>query len=163
VIGALGGPERIARRIALLLVDDTRAERDRRELCPDDDPAAAAALEAMIHGRLVVARHTASGEPVYELAHDSLIAAWSMLRGWRDDVAGQRGLRTRLAAAADDWRRLGRQRDAVEPRAARRAVKLDELSDGDRGSRSDAQPCGVAGSAVAIAASLPAVAIATGS
>jgi serine/threonine protein kinase/formylglycine-generating enzyme required for sulfatase activity len=167
VIGALGGPERIAaRRIALLLVthDDTRAERDRRELCPDDDPAAAAALEAMIHGRLVVARHTASGEPVYELAHDSLIAAWSMLRGWRDDVAGQRGLRTRLAAAADDWRRLGRRRDALWNRAQlAEAAKLDELSDGDRGflaaSRAAVRRRRLG--AVALAASLPAVALAT--
>jgi eukaryotic-like serine/threonine-protein kinase len=168
VVAQLGRPERVAaRRIALLLVthDDTRAERDRRELCPDDDPAAIAALEAMIAGRLVVARHTASGDPVYELAHDSLISAWSTLRGWRDELAGQRGLRTRLAGAADDWRRLGRRRDALWNRAQLAEVAaLDELSGGDRdfltASRRAARKARLA--AIALAASLPAVALATG-
>ena len=170
VIGGLAGPERLAaRRIALQLVthDGTRAERDRRELCSDDDPAAAAALEAMIRGRLVVARNTGSGEPIYELAHDSLITAWSTLRGWRDDVAGQRGLRTRLAAAADEWRRLGRRRDALWNRAQlAEAATLDELSGGDWGflaaSRAAVRRRRRRFAAVALAASLPAVAIATG-
>ncbi|HEU4730620.1 MAG TPA: SUMF1/EgtB/PvdO family nonheme iron enzyme, partial [Kofleriaceae bacterium] len=173
VIGELGRAERIcARRIALLLVthDDTRAERDRRELCPDGDPAAAAALEAMIRGRLVVGRvalvalHRARGEPVYELAHDSLITAWSTLRGWRDEAAGQRGLRTRLAAAADDWRRLGRRRDALWNRAQlAEAARLDELSGAERdflaASRRAVRRRRLG--AIALAASLPAVAVAT--
>jgi eukaryotic-like serine/threonine-protein kinase len=167
VIGALGEAERIAaRRIALRLVTraDTRAERDRGELCPDEDPAAAAALEAMIRGRLVAARHTATGAPVYELAHDSLITAWATLQTWRDDVAGQRALRTRLAAAADDWRRLGRRRDALWNRAQlAEAAALDELSDGDRAflAASRAAATGRRIAAIALAASLPAVAIAT--
>jgi len=168
VIGALSDAERAwARRIALRLVtrDDTRAERDRHELCPDEDPAAAAALEAMIRGRLVVARNTASGTPIYELAHDALIAAWSTLQAWRDDIAGQRGLRTRLAAAADEWRRLGRRRDALWNRAQlAEAARLDELSDGDRAflaaGRAAVRRRRFA--AIAVAASLPAVAIATG-
>ena len=167
VIGALGAAERIAaRRIALRLItrDDTRAERDRGELCPDDDPAAAAALEAMIGGRLVAARNTASGAPVYELAHDSLIAAWATLQTWRAGAAGERALRTRLAAAADDWRRLHRRRDALWSRAQlAEAAALDELSDGDRAflaaSRAAARTRRIAG--IALAASLPAVAIAT--
>lgn len=168
VIGALGEAERAAaRRIALRLVtrDDTRAERDRSELCPDEDPAAVAALEAMIRGRLVVARNTASGAPVYELAHDALIAAWATLQAWRDDIAGQRALRTRLAAAADEWRRLGRRRDALWNRAQlAEAARLDELSDGDRAflaaSRAAVRRRRFA--TIALAASLPAVAVATG-
>src|SRR5262249_18822228 len=117
VIAALSPAERAwARRIALRLIsrDDTRAERDRAELCPGEEPAARAAPEAMIRGGLVTARTTASAaiarapasaapasadpasaEPagaapagaVYELAHDALIAAWSTLQTWRDDVA----------------------------------------------------------------------------
>jgi serine/threonine protein kinase/formylglycine-generating enzyme required for sulfatase activity len=168
VVGALSDAERAwARRIALLLVtrDDTRAERDRSELCPEEDPAAAGALEAMIRGRLVVARNTVNGAPVYELAHDSLITAWATLQAWRDDIAGQRGLRTRLAAAADEWRRLGRRKDALWNRAQlAEAARLDELSDGDRAflaaSRAAARRRRFA--AVGLAASLPAVAIATG-
>ncbi|HEX3760133.1 MAG TPA: SUMF1/EgtB/PvdO family nonheme iron enzyme, partial [Kofleriaceae bacterium] len=167
VIGALGPAERIAaRRIALRLVtaDDTRAERDRGELCPDEDPAAAAALEAMIRGRLVAARHTAAGPPVYELAHDSLITAWSTLQAWCEGAAGQRALRTRLAAAADDWHRLGRRRDALWNRAQlAEAAALDELSGGDRAflaaSRAAARDRRIA--RIALAASLPAVAVAT--
>ncbi|TMQ16379.1 MAG: hypothetical protein E6J91_11705, partial [Deltaproteobacteria bacterium] len=168
VIGALTADQRAwARRIALRLVtrDDTRAERDRGELCPGEDPAAAAALEAMVRGRLVVARHTAAGAPVYELAHDSLITAWATLQAWRDDVAGQRGLRTRLAAAADEWRRIGRRRDALWSRAQlAEAERLDELSDGDRAFLAASRAAvrrrrlGMA----ALGASLPAVAIATG-
>ncbi|HMG23557.1 MAG TPA: SUMF1/EgtB/PvdO family nonheme iron enzyme, partial [Kofleriaceae bacterium] len=168
VVGALGHAERIAaRRIALQLVtrDDTRTERDRRELCPDEDPAAVAALEAMIGGRLVVARNTASGAPVYELAHDALILGWAALQTWRDDIAGQRALRTRLAAAADEWRRLARRRDALwNPAQLAEAARLDELSDGDRAflaaSRAAVRRRRFA--AIAVAASLPAVAVATG-
>lgn len=136
VIGALSPVERAAaRRISLLLVtrDGTRADRLRAELCPEDDPGAAPALEAMIRGRLVVARNTPTGDPTYELAHDSLIAAWSTLRGWRENVAGQHQLRTRLAEAAAEWRRLGRPSDSLWRRAQLGEVEaLDELSEGDR-------------------------------
>lgn len=166
VIGALGKPERAAaRRIALQLVtaEGTRAERERRELT-EDDPAATAALEAMVRGRLVVARNTAGGEPVYELAHDSLIAAWSTLGGWRDDLAGQRGLRTRLAAAADEWRRLDRSGAVLWNAAQLAEVRaLDDLSAGDRAflaasrARVRRRRLGL----VALAASLPAVALVT--
>jgi serine/threonine protein kinase/formylglycine-generating enzyme required for sulfatase activity len=165
VIGALGKPERAAaRRIALQLVtaEGTRAERERRELA-EDDPAATAALEAMVRGRLVVARNTA-GEPIYELAHDSLIAAWSTLGGWRDDLAGQRGLRTRLAAAADEWRRLDRRAATLWNAAQLAEVHaLDELSAGDRAflAASRARVRRRRFGLVALAASLPAVALVT--
>ncbi|MEJ7599461.1 MAG: bifunctional serine/threonine-protein kinase/formylglycine-generating enzyme family protein [Kofleriaceae bacterium] len=167
VIAALGKPERAAaRRIALQLVttDGTRAQRERRELCADDDPAAIAALEAMVRGRLVVARNTPGGDSVYELAHDSLIGAWSTLGGWRDDVAGQRGLRTRLAAAADEWRRLDRPADALWNQAQLAEVRtLDEISAGDR-SFLDASRARVRRrrlGLLVLAASLPAVALVT--
>src|SRR5262245_38256079 len=118
----------------------------------------------MIRGRLVVARNAPSGDATYELAHDSLIGAWSTLRGWRDDVAGQRGLRTRLAAAADEWRRLGRRADALWNRAQLVEVAaLDELAVGDRAFVAASRRAIRRRRAVrvALAASLPAVAIGT--
>ncbi|HEV7555723.1 MAG TPA: formylglycine-generating enzyme family protein, partial [Kofleriaceae bacterium] len=85
-------------------------------------------------------------------------------RGWRDDAAGQRGLRTRLGAAADEWRRLGRRAEALwnAPQLAE-AAGLDDLADSDRtfldASRRAARRRRVARTAIAI--SLPAVVVAT--
>jgi len=136
VVTALGPGERAAaRRILLGLVtaSGTRASRERLELVAADDRVASAALEALVGGRLVVARDAADGPPLYTLAHESLLDAWDTLRGWLDDAAGQRGLRTRLAAAADEWNRLGRRSDLLWSRAqVAEAAGLDELTERDR-------------------------------
>ncbi|MBL8623198.1 MAG: SUMF1/EgtB/PvdO family nonheme iron enzyme [Myxococcales bacterium] len=135
VLAALGPTTRpAARRIALALVTraGTRATRTRDELA-GDDPDAGAALEALVAGRLVVGSDGGGPAPVYQLAHDALIAAWSTLRGWLDDAAGQRGRRARLAAAADEWHRLGRRPQHLWSAAQLAdAAGLDELSDRDR-------------------------------
>ncbi len=136
VVTALGPAERAAaRRILLGLVtrDGTRASRERLELVAADDAVGAAALEALVRGRLVVARDTAAGAPIYTLAHESLIDAWVTLRGWLNDAAGQRGLRTRMGAAADEWHRLGRRSDLLWGRAlVAEAAELGELTSRDR-------------------------------
>ena len=136
VLTALGPAERAAaRRILLGLVtrDGTRASRERLELVAADDAVGAAALEALVRGRLVVARDTAAGAPIYTLAHESLIDAWVTLRGWLNDAAGQRGLRTRLGAAADEWHRLARRSDLLWGRAlVAEAAGLGELTLRDR-------------------------------
>jgi serine/threonine protein kinase/formylglycine-generating enzyme required for sulfatase activity len=119
VVTSLAAPERAAARsilLALVTADGTRASRGRAELV-GDDPTCARALEALVSGRLVAARDVADGEPVYELAHESLLAAWGTLRGWLDDAAGQRGVRTRLQAAAAEWARLDRPRELLWRRA----------------------------------------------
>jgi formylglycine-generating enzyme required for sulfatase activity len=86
-----------------------------------------------VRGRLVVARDTAAGAPIYTLAHESLIDAWVTLRGWLNDAAGQRGLRTRLGAAADEWHRLARRSDLLWGRAlVAEAAGLGELTERDR-------------------------------
>jgi serine/threonine protein kinase/formylglycine-generating enzyme required for sulfatase activity len=165
VITALAAPERTAaRRILLALVTEagTRATRVRGELVvASDDAATATALEALVSGRLVVARDVAEGPPVYELAHESLLSAWGTLRGWLDDAAGQRSLRNRLGAAADEWHRLGRRRDLLWRRSQLAEVaQLEDLTAGDRAflraSRRSAR-LRVA-LAVAIAAAVPAAA-----
>jgi serine/threonine protein kinase/formylglycine-generating enzyme required for sulfatase activity len=135
VVTSLAEPERAhARRIllALVTIDETRASRSRAELVADD-PVAARALEALVSGRLVAARDVADGEPVYELAHESLLAAWGTLQGWLDDAAGQRGIRTRLAAAAAEWTRLGQPRELLwRRRQLAEAAQLDHVAPADR-------------------------------
>ena len=132
VLFALGAGERAAaRRIVLRLVTDarTRAVRDRGELA-GDDPVAAAALESLVHGRIVVARDTVEGTPSYELAHEALIRSWGTLRDWLDDAAGRHAARNRLQAGAAEWRRLERRADLLWTRRQLDEVReLDEPDD----------------------------------
>lgn len=102
-----------ARRIVLRLVtpEATRAVRDPDELI--DGPLAAAALESLVRGRIVVARDTTAGAPTYALAHDALIHGWPTLRDWLAAAAGQHAAHNRLRAAAAEWRRLGRRADLL--------------------------------------------------
>lgn len=136
VVAALGPAERAAARrmlLALVTAEGTRASRERTELAAPDDRVGTAALEALVRGRLVIARDTAAGEPLYTLAHESLLDAWRTLRGWLDDIAGQRGLRTRLGAAADEWSRLAHRPDLLWGRAQlAETTGLDELTERDR-------------------------------
>jgi formylglycine-generating enzyme required for sulfatase activity len=124
-----------ARRIVLRLVSDarTRAVRERNDLV-GDSAVAAAALESLVRGRLVVARDTASGAPSYELAHEALIRGWGALRDWLDEEAGQLAARNRLTAAAAEWQRLERRPDLLWTRRQLDEVHaLDELTAGERG------------------------------
>src|SRR5262249_17554978 len=162
VLPGLAAPERTAaRRILLALVtsDGTRASRVRGELVAAADDATAVALEALVTGRLVVARDVADGPPVYELAHESLLVAWGTLRGWLDDAAGQRAMRPRRGAAAEEWQRLGQPRELLWRRSQLvEAESLEDLTAGDRAflgaSRRHARLR--AGLMVAIAAAIPA-------
>jgi serine/threonine protein kinase/formylglycine-generating enzyme required for sulfatase activity len=107
----LPGPRRAARALAIALVtsDDTRARRTEAELVDGDD--ARRALDALVRGRLVVAR--GGDHPTYELAHDALVGAWATLRGWLDASAGVRATAERLTRAAADWQRLGARTDGL--------------------------------------------------
>ncbi len=116
ILSGLSAPaRRSARRIMVSLVtpEQTRASREHGELVAADDAAAADALEALVRGRLIVARDTPAGEPSYALAHEALVASWQTLRDWLDAESGLRGLRARLAAAVDEWHRLGRSADLL--------------------------------------------------
>jgi hypothetical protein len=167
MLTALAAPERTAARrvlLALVTAEGTRASRVRSELVVPGDDATAAALEALVSGRLVVARDVAEGPPVYELAHESLLAAWGTLRGWLDDAAGQRGIRTRLSAAADEWQRLHRPRELLWRRSQlAEAANLEDLTAGDRAflaaSRRNARLRSAL--AVVLAAAIPAAAALT--
>ncbi|MEJ7597237.1 MAG: bifunctional serine/threonine-protein kinase/formylglycine-generating enzyme family protein [Kofleriaceae bacterium] len=124
VLFALPAKQRTAARgILLRLVSDarTRAVRDRDELV-GDDAVAAAALEVLVRGRLVVARDAIAGTPTYELAHEALIRSWGTLRDLLDAAAGDHAARNRLVASATEWERLGKRDDLLWTRR-----QLDEI------------------------------------
>ncbi len=109
-MGELLPAERSAtKRLFLRLVtaDGLRARRTRRELLGEagPDPAELSALEALVRGRLLVARD-GEGDTVYEIAHEALVSGWQALKEWLGSEAERRALRERLRAAAAEWGRF---------------------------------------------------------
>lgn len=105
-----------AQRLLLHLVtaQGLRARRSRRELLSDEQHSLAesSALEALVRGRLLVARE-ADGDTVYEIAHEALVTGWPVLRDWLFSEAERRSLRERLAAAAAEWSRFIERDEAL--------------------------------------------------
>lgn len=112
-----------ARQLLLRLVtaERTRARRPEAELVTGD----LAALDALVRGRLVVAR--SGDEPTYELAHERLIDGWPTLASWLSQTAEAHAAHARLATAAADWERLGRRGDALW--SARQLAELARVAD----------------------------------
>jgi formylglycine-generating enzyme required for sulfatase activity len=129
VLAGLDGEQRAAaRRLVLACVEERhRVSRTAEELCAGV-PGAAAALEALVAGRLLIARDQPGEVASYTLVHEALIDRWPRLRGWLDERTGEAGLRARLRQAADDWHRHGRERGRLWPRASlATAADLDGL------------------------------------
>jgi formylglycine-generating enzyme required for sulfatase activity len=122
-------PRRASQRILLRLVapGNTRARCTARDLGGDGAPAAAA-LDALVRGRLVVARG-AGDETTYELAHEGLIDGWPALTALLSETAHRRVLQARIAAAVTDWRRLERAADALW--TARQLAEIADLRSDD--------------------------------
>jgi serine/threonine protein kinase/formylglycine-generating enzyme required for sulfatase activity len=118
-----------ARRILFALVSPQGTPVRRRE---DEivagDPAARAALNGLVRGRLLVVRDNEQGA-TYELAHEALLRGWATLRRWIDEQADSRAVRQRLAAASMEWERLGRAREALW--SPRQLAELDGVVDPD--------------------------------
>lgn len=113
VLNSLAPRQReLARRLVLRLVtaEGTRARASAQELIGSDADAADA-IEALIRGRLVLARQGPVTE--YEITHEALLATSSTLRRWLDDRAGTHAAQERIAAAALEWERAGRVRQAL--------------------------------------------------
>jgi formylglycine-generating enzyme required for sulfatase activity len=118
-----------ARRILLSLVqsDGTRIRCSAQVIGAEQGPAAEA-LDALVVGRLVVARSRV-GETEFELAHESLPTIWPVLSGWLIESSGTHRARQRLRDAAAEWQRLGRSPDALWHRRQLREIQeLDILS-----------------------------------
>jgi serine/threonine protein kinase/formylglycine-generating enzyme required for sulfatase activity len=118
---------RSARRLLLRLITEegTRARRTAAEL-DSADPASRVAREALIHGRLLVAREV-DDETTYEIAHEALVQGWETLRGWLGTDGEKRRIRARLEATAAEWVRLERAQESLwSERRLATAVLVDE-------------------------------------
>ena len=134
VLLALSDAQRAAARrvlIALVTPEGTRAKRSEAELVAGD-PAARAALEALVRGRLLVAYQGDDGV-AYEITHEALLKGWGTLRRWLDAQQGSWAVQQRLELAAAEWNRLGRAREALwGARQLEEAAVLDPASLGPR-------------------------------
>ena len=121
----LPGQRAAARKILLRLVtpERTRTRRTAEELAVFD----ATALDALVRGRLVVARGDET--PTYELAHERLIDGWPALSGWLSETTEAIAAHARLAAAVVDWERLGRASDGLWGKRQLRDLELVERED----------------------------------
>ncbi|MFH0900711.1 MAG: protein kinase [Pseudomonadota bacterium] len=127
-----------ARRVLLALVTPlgTRARREEWELVEGfaDQELARQALRILVDGRLVVATRGEVG-PVYEVAHEVLLAAWPTLRAWLLEESAHRAVAARVERASAEWERQGRSRDALwRGRQLVEAQTLDpgRLTEGER-------------------------------
>ncbi|HNO67726.1 MAG TPA: SUMF1/EgtB/PvdO family nonheme iron enzyme [Pseudomonadota bacterium] len=130
VIGTLPPAQRqSARRVLMSLVtlEGTRARRTEEELI-NSDSNARSALEALVRGRLLVARDTADGT-AYEVAHEALIKGWITLSRWLEEFAESRAVKQRLETAATEWRRMSRSPDALWSAAQLAELALVESAD----------------------------------
>lgn len=109
---------------ALVTLKGTRTRRTEAELV-GTDPAARTALDALVRGRLLVAREAPEGS-AYEVAHEALLQSWLTLRQWLDEDADSRALEERLRVAVEEWDRLGRSSEALwSARQLADAVKVN--------------------------------------
>jgi serine/threonine protein kinase/formylglycine-generating enzyme required for sulfatase activity len=113
-----------ARRILLELVtvDGLRARREENELSLGN-PDSRAALDALVAARLVVAS-TGDLGTAYEIAHEAIVTGWPTLRAWLDEESAARELGDRLARAAAEWERLGRDREGLLRERQLREIEL---------------------------------------
>jgi serine/threonine protein kinase/formylglycine-generating enzyme required for sulfatase activity len=118
-----------ARRILLRLVtaEGTRARRSEAELLTDGPQRGAerAALEVLVHGRVVVAHDAQHG--AYELAHEALLVSWPTLQGWLQRGAAEHAVRARVEKAAAEWERMGRVPDLLWGRRQLEEARTLEL------------------------------------
>ncbi len=113
ILGMTAVQRSAARRVLFALVSQqgTPVRRREDELVAGDT-AARTALNGLVNGRLLVVRDADQGA-TYELAHQALLRGWATLRRWLDEQADSRAVRQRLVAAATEWERLGRVREAL--------------------------------------------------
>lgn len=133
VIAALGPAERKAARsilTSLVSAQGTRIPRYRDELVAGGS-AGAAALEALVSGRLLVARESEDGLCAIEISHEALVSGWGTLRVWLDESVESRAARERLAAATAEWERLGKSPDVLWSERQLSANKLAADEDMD--------------------------------
>src|SRR5262249_19574813 len=132
VIARMRPDERVAARRLLghlVTPEGLRLRRAEAELVNPGDGAAARALDALVRGRLVLARE----EGAREIAHEALVSGWGTLRDWLAGDGERRAARQRLEQAASEWAHLGRGQDGLW--SARRIDAIEDLEALDPGER----------------------------
>ncbi len=104
--------QRAAREVVrhLVTAEGTRASLPAVDLARLAGSGGREAVEALVAGRLLVARDDAEGDAV-ELAHEALIEGWPLLARVREEDAALARMRDDLRAAARAWRERGRRDD----------------------------------------------------
>jgi energy-coupling factor transporter ATP-binding protein EcfA2 len=115
--------QQLARRVFLRLASfgdtsvDTRWQRSRAALSlggtssvdGDPDPELDEVLHHLTSSRLLtVGADPRSGEPLFDLSHESLLKAWDRLAGWVRDVRADGQRRRQLEQVAASWATRGR-------------------------------------------------------
>ena len=112
VLHAMSAQEQQLARAALLRLvspERTRAPASRRELAELGTSAEAMdrVLGRLVDARLLVAEGRGDSEPVFELAHESLIARWPTLARWVADNQEDAAFVARVRRASQEWIRAG--------------------------------------------------------
>ncbi len=126
VAGLRPGQRVVARRLlsSLVTTQGTRARRTATELkC--EEGSGRDVLEALVAGRLVVAREAEHGA-AYEVTHEALLSSWQTLRSWLEEDHDHRVVLDRLHAASVEWERLGRRREGLWDR--RQLAEVETLA-----------------------------------
>jgi formylglycine-generating enzyme required for sulfatase activity len=112
VVDALSPQERVAARHVLLKLAHTAHTRARRTFAElsGDRPEMRRAIDALVRGRLIVARGI-HDDRVYEVAHEALLRDWQTLRRWIEETKEQGQLLQEIEQAAELWDRRGRRED----------------------------------------------------
>jgi WD40 repeat protein len=114
--------QEIARRALLRLTlpgdgtEDTRRRAAFRELIgsPLEVDAVEAVINRLAESRLVtVSRAEGSADAWVDLSHEALIRGWPRMRAWIDDDREALRVHRRIADAAAEWERFGRDDDAL--------------------------------------------------
>ena len=86
-----------------------RVARAELRTLADDQRPIDRALDAFGRGRLLsFDRDAVTGEPFVQVAHEALLTRWPRLSGWIEEAREDLWTRRRLADAATDWIRSGR-------------------------------------------------------
>jgi hypothetical protein len=98
--------------LRLVNPDGTRKPRTRAELVEGLASESGAALDRLLSQRLLVAtHHEDTGEPLLELAHESLVTTWPQLSRWLAETQEARTLAREIEQAAEIWNKRGRRED----------------------------------------------------
>ncbi len=117
--------------IQFVTSDGTRARKTEIEI-DAQHPHNAAALDALIRGRLVVVRDTPEG-PCFEIAHEALISGWTQLAQWLSADADAKIIRERLQSAVSEWIRLEHAKETLwSQRQLSETAGLQNLTDRER-------------------------------